>query len=203
MVDPAELEPFGVFHLRGFLSPPECARLRDAVARGPTRASTVYDGGTGEVRADAERRSREVDVEAWARSLVVDRLGSLLPRLAEEMGEPVTRFEDPVFLRYGPGDRFLAHVDRAEDRPGADPVRRSRRVSIVVFLNEASGDGVPGTYDGGRLLLCVFRDPRAERVGLEVDGESGLLLAFPSDLPHEVRPVARGERQTIVTWLAA
>jgi SM-20-related protein len=33
-----------------------------------------------------------------------------------------------------------------------------------------------------------------------VQGETGALIAFPSEMLHEVTPITRGERFTIVSW---
>jgi SM-20-related protein len=46
----------------------------------------------------------------------------------------------------------------------------------------------------------LVRDPRWQSVGFGVEGEEGLLIAFRSDLLHEVTPVTHGERYTLVSW---
>jgi predicted 2-oxoglutarate/Fe(II)-dependent dioxygenase YbiX len=45
-----------------------------------------------------------------------------------------------------------------------------------------------------------MEDREGGSIGLPVTGEAGSLIAFPSDMVHEVTPVSRGERYTVVSW---
>jgi len=64
---------------------------------------------------------------------------------------------------------------------------------MVIFLN--SSDRVrDGDFDGG--VLRLFQ-PDGD---VEVVPEAGLLVAFPSDVPHEVTEVIGGTRDSIVDW---
>jgi hypothetical protein len=49
-------------------------------------------------------------------------------------------------------------------------------------------------------VLYGLLGPASERHGLPIGGEPGMLVAFRSDVLQEVRPVTRGERQTVVSW---
>jgi predicted 2-oxoglutarate/Fe(II)-dependent dioxygenase YbiX len=42
--------------------------------------------------------------------------------------------------------------------------------------------------------------PAWERIGFPLRGEEGLLVAFRSEILHEVTAVRQGDRYTIVTW---
>ena len=46
----------------------------------------------------------------------------------------------------------------------------------------------------------LMADPRWKSVGLGLSGEEGVLVAFRSELLHEVVPVTHGQRYTLVTW---
>jgi predicted 2-oxoglutarate/Fe(II)-dependent dioxygenase YbiX len=65
----------------------------------------------------------------------------------------------------------------------------------VVFLN----GGVPADrqpeFAGGE--LCLYPEGAAE---VQISPETGLLVAFPSDVLHEVRPVVGGTRDTVIDW---
>ena len=50
------------------------------------------------------------------------------------------------------------------------------------------------------MLYDLLGQPGLKGAGFPLRGQTGLLIAFPSGLPHEVRPVTRGERLTVVTW---
>jgi len=46
----------------------------------------------------------------------------------------------------------------------------------------------------------LLKSEKAARVGFSLSGQPSLLVAFDSMVPHEVKPVTRGDRVTIVTW---
>jgi predicted 2-oxoglutarate/Fe(II)-dependent dioxygenase YbiX len=71
---------------------------------------------------------------------------------------------------------------------------RIRRISIVAFLNGFSGEPQDGCYSGG-----VLKFDDKERA-FDLEGETGLLVAFTADTFHEVLPVTSGERFTIISW---
>lgn len=116
----------------------------------------------------------------------------LMPDLSAHFGVNLTAYEEPQYLRYGPGSFFTAH----RDRPRADHLDTSdRKASLVIFLNN--------DFEGGELTFYgLVNDPGFENAGFPCDAVPGLALAFRSDTLHEVTPVTRGERFTIVTWFS-
>ena len=64
----------------------------------------------------------------------------------------------------------------------------SRKLSIVMQLTD------PSEYEGGNLEILTRANPDIVRK------ELGLIAFFPSWTLHQVTPVTRGERQTLVTW---
>ena len=64
-----------------------------------------------------------------------------------------------------------------------------RKLSISVQLTN------PEEYEGGELKL-YFQDK-----GTVVDKTQGTLILFPSYVLHEVMPVTKGERNSLVTWV--
>lgn len=85
-------------------------------------------------------------------------------------------------LRYTEGNFYVEHCDVVHDHP----VLGHRRLSIVLFAND--------DYEGGELYF-----PRQDVL---VRPEKGMAIIFPSGVthPHEVRPVLKGTRYTIVSW---
>lgn len=81
-------------------------------------------------------------------------------------------------LRYNVGQFYKQHVDSFTTTP--------RAVSCSFALNE--------DYDGGEF---AFFDSR-----LKIKTKKGSALMFPSTFlyPHEILPVTRGTRYSIVTW---
>jgi SM-20-related protein len=189
----------GLFILPNFLEPGYAAEICRLMEAAPAKPALVV-GQTGEGRLDLD--SRKVDcsfIPEETRTPLSKRLSSLLPDLQKHFGLSLAGCESPEFLVYHPGDFFKPHLDR-----GA-PLRRNdicrRRISLVIFLNRRSDQPSDGTYGGGHLTLYGLLDGhRWERCGLPLNAEPGLLVGFPSDKWHEVRPVLHGRRFTVVTW---
>jgi SM-20-related protein len=203
MVAPGVLARFGLFVQESFLEKDLCDRLaaemRSATARPATvRAST--ETGTDEVDEE-HRRTKMADVSDASMSLIKNRLGAIKPVLEEQFAMTLGDLQKPQFLVYREGDFFHPHVDNAgnaNDRAVDDYVAR-RRVSLVVFVN-----GGTGAYAGGALTLygLLDQDARGESVGLPITEAPGLLVAFRSETLHSVAPVTRGDRCSVVSWLA-
>lgn len=65
----------------------------------------------------------------------------------------------------------------------------SRKLSISIQLSD------PKTYEGGDLLLYSEAEP------LKMKKEQGTLIIFPSYTLHEVTPITKGERNSLVCWV--
>lgn len=66
----------------------------------------------------------------------------------------------------------------------------SRKLSLVLQLSD------PKDYEGGDLQIFAGGTPNTVRK------ERGLVAAFPSYIMHQVTPVTRGTRQTLVAWVS-
>lgn len=65
----------------------------------------------------------------------------------------------------------------------------SRKLSVVVQLTD------PAQYDGGNLQVFTGLEP------CNIRKEKGLIAVFPSYTLHQVTPVTRGSRQSLVSWI--
>ncbi len=154
-------------------------------------------GAFGHARA---RSTVKVSVPDTAASSIKEKLLSKCEEFTRRFGVEVRDCQEPTFLVYRPGDFFEPHRDYTERARAPEHIRR-RRVSVVVFLGDETVDGVVGEYEGGSLAFYgLLKDPRCEHVGIPVRGKAGTLVAFRSDVFHQVSPVTWGERFTIVTW---
>jgi SM-20-related protein len=189
---------FGIFSMAGFLGPASCLEVIETLRGSPsTPAVVVHDDFTGV--EERERRSRAVRVPASLRGALEARFAELLPVLADEFRLPLAGWEPAQFLAYRTGDFFAPHRDAGE----APEATGQRRVSVVLFLNAPSDPTGSPPYGGGEFLFWGLQpDPRWPEPGMPMPllGEAGLLIAFPSNLLHSVRPVTYGERYSIVTW---
>lgn len=74
-----------------------------------------------------------------------------------------------------------------------DPINwnlpHNRKLSIVVQLSD------PNDYEGGELKLHNSHCP------IEIKKEKGLTVTFPSYTLHEVTPVTKGNRYSLVAWV--
>lgn len=186
-----------LFIARGFLGAQVCQQLSREIQGGTLRPATVY-GPNGIMTVDSRhRRTCEGFVSKDLQTVVEARLDGAKADLQQHFGIPLQTFEKIQFLRYQRGDFFRLHQDSA-DHPRFGFDARCRKVSVVLFLNRQTRLPENQTYCGGELLLFqVDADPDPR---LCVSGDTGLLVAFASDVLHEVRPVTYGERFTIVTW---
>lgn len=88
----------------------------------------------------------------------------------------------------------LTHYDQSENGMygwhqdyGLGP---SRKLSLVLQLTD------PSQYDGGNLEVMTGSEP------IQVRKQRGLIAAFPSYVVHQVTPVTKGSRQSLVAWIS-
>ena len=191
----ARLRDLGVFARPGFLDGATCSRIRAAMDRGVVEAAEIYAGGY--VVDENVRRTFDVEVDATAVGVVERAFAAVRPEVSDFFGVALGAAEGPGFLRYPPGGFYRAHRDQL-DGPA---VECSRRVSLVLFLTSASGQG-DGRCEGGSLRLYGVADPAREAVSLDIVPAEGTLIAFRSHVLHEVLPVIRGVRDAIVDWFS-
>jgi SM-20-related protein len=168
-----------------------------AAAQGRVR---VVKTGESETLDEDTRRTRRADMSAATLALVEARLLAIKPAIERHFDLPLHGCQPPQFLIYGAGDHFGPHCDSDDDCSKPAYVKE-RRISVVIFLNGGTCSPPDETYEGGALVLYGLVGGSAGRAyGIPLAGEPGLLVAFRSDLLHEVTPVTRGERYTIVSW---
>jgi PKHD-type hydroxylase len=89
------------------------------------------------------------------------------------------------FTNYeAPSGKYGKHVDRSMSMS-------VRKLSISIQLTN------PEEYEGGELKLYDGDDDEAS----VMDKTQGTLIIFPSYILHEVMPVTKGERNSLVTWV--
>lgn len=78
-------------------------------------------------------------------------------------------------------------------KPHIDPLcwqmPHNRKLSMVIQLSD------PSEYEGGELLLHLGNNPT------RIERKKGLAVFFPSYILHEVTPVTKGERYSLVAWV--
>ena len=96
----------------------------------------------------------------------------------------LTSMEKIDYLEYHAGDeagKYDAHID--------GNINSNRKLSFSVLLSD------PSEYDGGDLIIYEAKAP------IVVPKRQGMITFFPSNVLHEVTPVTRGVRRSIVSWI--
>lgn len=87
------------------------------------------------------------------------------------------------FTNYkAPSGKYGSHVDRGYNSA-------VRKLSVSIQLSD------PSEYEGGELFLYEGEE------GTPMDKSQGTLVVFPSFILHEVKPVTKGERNSLVSWI--
>jgi SM-20-related protein len=190
----------GLFVADEFLSENECHQYSATMRICENSKGTVAREADRELVDETRRQVSIAAVPHAVRSVVQSRLDEIKPKLAEHFAAQLGECEVPQFLVYFPGHLYLPHTDSSCTNEAPAYVRR-RKVSAVIFLNQASEQPAPNCYGGGALTFYgLLSDPAFRSCGLPLEVKPGALVAFRSDTVHEVRPVSHGERLTIATW---
>lgn len=197
------LAQLGWFVAPEFFDATACASMRREMQWSPSDPARILND-ENQLSVDADLRRTEVAlVSSETRLLVNSRLMAIRSSLENHFGLELVGCEPPSFLVYKQGFYYGRHVD-ANRSPEAPIKFRERRVSVSIFLNGEGEKDEPDTYSGGSLAFHGSQrdDLHTGQPGLALTGEQGLLIGFRSDWPHEVQPVRRGTRYSIVTWFA-
>lgn len=177
-----------LFRHYGFLSADECVFVRHAMDAGTVEAAEVLIHGAH--RQPGVRNASLVEPGLQVIRQIESRLESCRELVGASLQLDLGEREGPGFIRYPAGGYYKAHIDCGDDPQWPDASRRA--ASLVLFLTTSGSDG--GDFDGG--LLRLFSSGEA----IDVIPEAGLLVAFKSEVPHEVTPVRGGTRDAIVDW---
>jgi SM-20-related protein len=192
----------GIYTDEEFFDQPTCERLKAEMRAGVQARAEIYDRGWDRKLDEGKRSTLRVEVSTQTRAFVEERLMARLPTLNRHFKLEATVCQEPTFLIYKPGDFFQPHQDLSPDDRAPGHVRR-RSISAVVFLSDEAAGDEPGEYAGGSLAFYgLLPDPRCASLGIPVRGKTGMLVAFRSGVFHQVTPVTRGERFTVVSWFS-
>jgi len=161
----------------------ECQTIINiAKDKGLVKGTTFNDDKTKDVRDSKISWLYPVDAMDWVFRRVTDITLNLNERFFKfdlfglNEGFQFTNYE-------APSGKYGKHIDRAINIP-------VRKLSISIQLTN------PEEYEGGELKLYD-----GEEDGIIMNKEQGTLVIFPSYVLHEVMPVTKGERNSLVTWV--
>ena len=166
------------------LSAEEADRVRRGLAEAPFADGRRTAGGAARaVKANRQARGDDDRVEPLARFVrqALERNGAFQAYARPARWSPV------LFNRYGPGERYGAHMDDALMAEGEGLLRSD--LSFTLFLSDL------GAYEGGELVLEGTDGERA------VKPAAGALVVYSTGALHRVEEVTAGERLAAVGWV--
>ncbi|MFI5350005.1 MAG: 2OG-Fe(II) oxygenase [Elusimicrobiota bacterium] len=196
MSSPDFFREHGFFIETQFLDAAACARIRGDVREGNTeKCLLIKESSSEEVLDEDHRRSLKVLVKEPAETMVADKLRAFKLRLEKHFALSLKDLQKPNFLRYVSGSFCKPHRDAVGEAAAKLPV------TTIIFLNAPSMPSPADGFEGGSLHFYGLLDgPAWEGCSSSLDYGPGMLVAFRSNIVHEVRPVTSGERFTIVAW---
>lgn len=171
---------------------PDVLPPSDAIALGRQIAAAPWVDGnvTSGAGAALAKRNRQLPEEgetaAQARHRVQTALAACPLFLSAALPK---RIYPPLFNRYGPGERFGAHIDNAIRVVPGTGLQMRTDLSATLFLTDA------GDYDGGELEV---EGPFGQ---MSYKLPAGQMLLYPSTSLHRVTEVTRGERIACFFWI--
>lgn len=167
----------------GGFTPDEIARIR-AIGDPLARATATIDQGAIDVGI---RKSQVGWIQTGPDTTwIYDKLAWIVRQLNGQFFDVDLEgfVEDLQYTVYGPGgDHYGWHIDKG-DTPAP------RKLSIVLHLSD------PSEFDGGDLQIMTSREPQT------LGKTQGLVNCFLSYVLHQVTPVTRGTRRSLVAWLS-
>lgn len=178
--------------------PPAVCAYFVAEAQGKLERSTVRDGATGLDVINPGRSASSAGTGLLEPDLV---LQLTKMRIAEALETPVAHQEPATFLRYEPGQEYLAHYDLIrpqEEAAAAEELRvmGQRVATVLVYLNEG--------YEGGETFFphldWGFKGKAGDALifwNMSAAGERERLSL------HAGLPVKSGEKWLLSQWVRA
>jgi len=192
------IDRYGLLLTPNFLDDVKCQELIQEADASDSNSAMVYGHGDSGYVYDRVRKASRLKLASTTTEFINYRLLEHKSTIEQHFCISLNDCEEPQFLRYDVGDFFVAHQDGNTGllKLASDA---ERKVSIVIFLNRQSEVADSGSYSGGSLKFSDYRAERPYHV-FELPVYSGMLVAFRSELTHEVTPVTRGKRYSIVSW---
>lgn len=201
---------FGFYTVRGFLDRDFCDEICSQMKKSTSKPGKFLQFEAGDEILDSsfKKRLEMEDISAGIISEINNKLLSALSEVEKTFSVELKNVQKPKFALYRPKDFYKAHIDTLPtgnipkdiDREMVS-VRKERKVSAIIFLNDESEEPLEGAYGGGNLTFFgLMPDSAFGKFGLPLIGECGMLVTFPPSVVHEVTPVAHGNRYSIATW---
>lgn len=155
-------------------------------AKEATQEAQVGGGGRGGVNDEIRRSELNWLNKDGESAWVFEKLAHVVASLnADYFGFELTGFGESIQLTNYHEARqgtYVWHQDFNVDV--------SRKLSMVLQLSN------PCDYEGGELQILTRKEPTS------IQKKRGLITVFPAWTLHQVTPVTKGTRQTLVAWIS-
>lgn len=182
-------------YAHGIFTPEECKKIIEVGSSG-TEASPLTYGTVGDLN-NVEESIKEVakvrrSPVAWIRSdvptnhWIFQRVRDAVKNINQQFfNYELTEIQSLQFTSYDGEEKgfYGKHIDMMYTGAG------TRKLSVSIQLSEGSD------YEGGDLLLHTRNDPERP------PKQQGTAIFFPSYSLHEVTPVTKGIRYSLVAWV--
>jgi predicted 2-oxoglutarate/Fe(II)-dependent dioxygenase YbiX len=192
--------------IEALFTPHECGEIRREIDAAVQEQAEVWLGHEFGVVPESRLGTITALTENTER-YVHERLWEVVPELARIFECDIGALSDVTALTYQRGGHFAAHSDGGvdADNEAEVPEVARRRVSLVVALNDGASE--EREFSGGELRFYPRTTPGAQPAAddeiIDVHSRTGLLIAFPSPMVHQVMPVASGCRYSLALWALA
>jgi len=164
----------------------ECEKIKKYIYEQNTiQAGVIGNGGKGDTYSPEKRKSNVSwvfpnDENSWVfekiKNCILDLNNKFFKFDIQGLSEGLQ------YCSYKKGDFFIRHPDRAYGII-------IRKLSLTIQLSDEKD------YKGGELVLY---NGLGETI---VKKEQGHAVVFPSFVEHEVKPVTKGKRESLVAWI--
>jgi len=171
----------------------ECNRIIDSAKNFKQGGIQGKNGLEGSIKKDTSK-VRKVKTFFDNQDWVYDRIWPIMEDMNQraEWGFQIQSTQAYQISKYEVGDFYSSHIDSLGTQGtahinknfGAESLDgTTRKISMSLILND--------DYEGGDLILYQIGKMKSVK---------GSLIFFPSFLPHEVSPVTKGTRYSLVMW---
>jgi hypothetical protein len=185
------------FTLENVFSASECAQLmKEAEAVGFTAAG-LGSSGRQSVNTEVRDSGRLISEDPALAQEILKRIRPYLPTVWK--GRRLLGLNEQLkFLRYQPGQKFVAHVDGSFNR--SDTLNRTF-ITVQLYLSQGCVEGGATRFVGGAVSPVGGSFPRfqAECNGVRCEPLQGRVLIFQHNIIHEGEEVKSGLKYTIRT----
>ncbi len=200
--------------IKNFFTPELCRQLVSLVKKDEEsqRAEVKLENISGIIESDVVvdyRKTNIYTLDDFYSEYYEKQFLKYKPLIEEYFAAVITLSTAIQVLEYKEGYFYVKHaddsselVDENGETVGFKCVAPERKLTTVLFAtpHECNAQGESEGFSGGELLFNYLYDENGEPV--KIKAEAGDMVIFPSNpyFSHEVLPVKKGYRLTLVQW---